>query len=167
MLQPKKPVKKYVPTAREKKNLKDATEMKNMRPTGPTTGRIKPTMGGAKSGKTISKAKNGKPIKKAFLGSLLGGAAGKSMLGGIGKQLLGGMGKQMLGGLAGGALSGLMGGKNGKTVKKSQNGSSLGMKSVKAGFDKNPGITRADIITAAKGKAKSGASMKKCKNGCK
>ena len=57
--------------------------------------------------------------------------------------------------------------KNGKTVKKSKNGSSLGMKSVKAGFDKNPGVTRADIITAAKGKAKSGASMKKCKYGCK
>ena len=29
-----------------------------------------------------------------------------------------------------------------------------------AGFDKNPGVTRADIITAAKGKAKSGAKMK-------
>jgi hypothetical protein len=41
------------------------------------------------------------------------------------------------------------------------------MKSVKAGIDKNPGITRADIITAATKKAKSGASMKKCKYGCK
>ena len=30
------------------------------RPTGPTTGRRKTTMGGAKSGKTINKAKNGK-----------------------------------------------------------------------------------------------------------
>ena len=61
-------------------------------------------------------------------------------------------------------------------VKKAKNGTSLGMKSVKAGFDKNPGVTRADIITAAtkkakKGatvkKAKSGTSMKKCKYGCK
>ena len=62
------------------------------------------------------------------------------------------------------------------SVKKAKNGTSLGMKSVKAGFDKNPGVTRADIITAAtkkakKGatvkKAKSGTSMKKCKYGCK
>ena len=50
--------------------------------------------------------------------------------------------------------------KNGGKVKKAANGTSLGMKSVKAGFDKNPGVTRADIITAAKGKAKSGAKMK-------
>lgn len=60
-----------------------------------------------------------------------------------------------------------------KVVKpKAKNGTSLGMKSVKAGFDNNPGVTRADIITAAKGKAKSGAKvkkapMKKCKYGCK
>ena len=66
------------------------------------------------------------------------------------------------------------------SVKKAKNGTSLGMKSVKAGFDKNPGVTRADIITAAKGKAKSGTKMKsgaktmksggkmtKCKYGCK
>lgn len=101
-------------TAKEKKNLKDATKMKNMRPTGPSTNRVKTTMGSAK------------------------------------------------------------------------NGTSLGMKSVKAGFDKNPGVTRADIITAATKKAKSGTkmkkammgavakpmmksggSMKKCKYGCK
>lgn len=97
MLQPKQ-------TPKEKKNLKDATKMKNMRPTGPTTGRVKPTLGGAK---------------------------------------------------------------NGKTIKKAKNGNSLGMKSVKAGVDKNPGVTRADIITAATKKAKSGDSMKKCKYGCK
>jgi hypothetical protein len=60
-----------------------------------------------------------------------------------------------------------------KVVKKAKSGTSLGMKSVKAGFDKNPGVTRADIITAAKGKAKSGTKMKsggkmtKCKYGCK
>ena len=55
--------------------------------------------------------------------------------------------------------------KNGGKVKKAANGTSLGMKSVKAGFDKNPGVTRADIITAAKGKAKSGSSIKKAQNG--
>jgi hypothetical protein len=76
----KKPVKKYVPTARQKKNIEDAKQMKNMRP-----------------------------------------------------------------------------------VFKS--GGSLGMKSVKAGYDKNPGVTRADIITAAKGKAKSGTKMKKAMTG--
>ena len=48
MLQPKQ-------TPKEKKNTKDATQMKNMRPTAPRTGRIKPTMG---DGKTV--AKNGK-----------------------------------------------------------------------------------------------------------
>lgn len=54
-------------------------------------------------------------------------------------------------------------------VKKMQNGgkSSLGMKSVKAGYDKNPGVTRADIIVAAKKKAKSGTKVKKAKNGSK
>lgn len=46
-----------------------------------------------------------------------------------------------------------------KTMKKAKDG--LGMKSVKAGFDKNPGVTRADIIVAAKKEAKSGAKLKK------
>ena len=49
--------------------------------------------------------------------------------------------------------------------KKMQKGGSLGMKSVKAGYDKNPSVTRADVIVAAKGKAKSGAKMKKAKSG--
>jgi len=93
-------------------------------------------------GKVMKKAKTGSKIKKAQLGDMLSG-----------------MGGNLIGGLAGKALGGLMG-KNGKTVKKSQGGSSLGMKSVKAGFDKNPGVTRADIIVAGKGKAKSGAKMK-------
>lgn len=60
-----------------------------------------------------------------------------------------------------------------KKVKKAKSGTSLGMKSIKAGFDKNPKITRADIISAGKmkpKKAKMGAninkSMGKCKNGC-
>ena len=47
-------------------------------------------------------------------------------------------------------------------VKKYQAGgkTSLGMKSVKAGYDSNPGVTRADIIVAAKKQAKGGASLK-------
>ena len=45
-------------------------------------------------------------------------------------------------------------------VSKMQKGGALGMKSVKAGFDKNPGVTRADIIVAAKKQAKGGASIK-------
>jgi ribosomal protein L18E len=47
------------------------------------------------------------------------------------------------------------------TVKapKAKTGTSLGMKSVKAGYDKNPGVTRADIISAATGKAKNGAKV--------
>lgn len=49
------------------------------------------------------------------------------------------------------------------TIKKYQSGgkSALGMKSVKAGFDKNPGVTRADIIVAAKKQAKGGVKLKK------
>ena len=45
-------------------------------------------------------------------------------------------------------------------LSKMQKGGALGMKSVKAGYDSNPGVTRADIIVAAKKKAKSGASLK-------
>jgi len=95
---------------KEKQNLKDATQMKNMRPIfkGPNVPRAKTTMGSkgvvAKAGKTMK--------------------------------------------------------------KKMQDGGSLGMKSVKAGIDKNPGITRADIIVAGKSKAKSGKTMKTCKGGC-
>ncbi len=48
---------------------------------------------------------------------------------------------------------------------KAKKGTSLGMKSVKAGYDKNPGVTRADVIVAAKGKAKKGSSLKKAKAG--
>jgi len=51
---------------------------------------------------------------------------------------------------------------NGFPVKKKmKSGGELGMKSVKAGFDKNPGVTRADIIVAAKKEAKQGAKMMK------
>lgn len=50
-------------------------------------------------------------------------------------------------------------------VSKMQKGGALGMKSVKAGFDKNPGVTRADIIVAAKKQAKGGKSVKKARGG--
>lgn len=69
--------------------------------------------------------------------------------------------------------------KKGAKITKAKNGTSLGMKSVKAGYDKNPGVTRADFVSIGKEKsgkamygktmkAKSGAkmSMKKCKSGC-
>ena len=48
-----------------------------------------------------------------------------------------------------------------KKISKMEKGGALGMKSVKAGFDKNPGVTRADIIVAGKKEAKSGAKLKK------
>ena len=48
-----------------------------------------------------------------------------------------------------------------KKVSKMEKGGDLGMKSVKAGFDKNPGVTRADVIVAAKKEAKNGAKLKK------
>lgn len=53
--------------------------------------------------------------------------------------------------------------KMGGVVKKAQ----LGMKSVTAGYDNNKGVTRADFVSIGKGEAKKGASMKKCKYGCK
>lgn len=56
--------------------------------------------------------------------------------------------------------------KLGSYGKKMKSGGSLGMKSVKAGYDDNPGVTRADIIVAAKkGKAKKGMKVKKAQMG--
>jgi len=49
-----------------------------------------------------------------------------------------------------------------KKIAKTKSGTSLGMKSVKAGYDNNTGITKADIISAGKmnaGKAKNGKTM--------
>jgi hypothetical protein len=60
-----------------------------------------------------------------------------------------------------------------KKIAKAKSGTSLGMKSVKAGYDNNPSVTRADIISAAKNKAKNGAkvaakkSIKKAQDGYK
>jgi hypothetical protein len=54
--------------------------------------------------------------------------------------------------------------KNISNLNKAKDGKSLGMKSVKAGYDDNPGVTRADIISAAKmnsGEAKNGKKMMK------
>ena len=55
----------------------------------------------------------------------------------------------------------------GKPAKKAQGGTKFGMLSVKAGVDNNPKPTAADRIAGAKGLAKSGKTMKKCKYGCK
>lgn len=52
--------------------------------------------------------------------------------------------------------------KSGTSMKKKmKDGGSLGMKSVKAGVDKNSGVTRADIIVAGTKKAKTGTKIKK------
>jgi hypothetical protein len=67
MLQPD-PKKKYVPTAKEKKNLEDASSNKNMRPPFTPEERKKMpkvgNMGSAKSGKSIKKAKAGGSFAK-------------------------------------------------------------------------------------------------------
>ncbi len=69
MLQPKKPVvkvvkkttlkvaPKYVPTAKEKKNLEDATQMKNMRP---IMDKNSPKPPKSSNSNSMKKAKNGK-----------------------------------------------------------------------------------------------------------
>ena len=54
-----KVTKKYTPTAKEKQNIKDATQMKNMRPAGPSGGRVKPSYGGAKNGTSMGKCRGG------------------------------------------------------------------------------------------------------------
>lgn len=51
--------------------------------------------------------------------------------------------------------------KMGGTMKKAQ----LGMKSVKAGYDNNKGVTRADFVSIGKGEAKKGIKMKKAQMG--
>jgi hypothetical protein len=137
----------------------------------------------ARNGKPVKKALLG-----SLLGGAAGGAVGGGMLGGMGKQLLGGLANKALGGLMGGGNKGggqaaggqapaaqapmqrrstdttpvrTRGMKKGGKVSKAKSGTSLGMKSVKAGFDKNPGVTRADIITAATKKAQNGVKATK------
>ena len=55
--------------------------------------------------------------------------------------------------------------KSSSVSRKLKSGGDLGMKSVKAGYDKNPGVTRADIIVAAKKQAKKGMKVKKAQMG--
>lgn len=50
--------------------------------------------------------------------------------------------------------------KMGGAMKKAKSGTSLGMKSVKSGYDDNAGVTRADFVSIGKGEAKNGAKMK-------
>ena len=46
--------------------------------------------------------------------------------------------------------------KNGGMMKKAKSGTSLGMKSVKSGYDDNSGVTRADFVAIGKGTAQNG-----------
>lgn len=131
MLQPKKPVKKYVPTAKEKKNLEDASSNKNMRPPFTNEERKKmknySNMGSAKSGSSL------KPVSSDKVGLKKLPTAVRNK-----------MGYQ----------------KNGGTMNKAKSGTSLGMKSVKSGYDDNSGVTRADFVSIGKGEAKNGTKMK-------
>jgi hypothetical protein len=47
-----------------------------------------------------------------------------------------------------------------KKTTKAKSGTSLGMKSVKSGYDKNPDVTRADFVSIGKGEAKNDTKMK-------
>lgn len=69
--------------------------------------------------------------------------------------------KMKMGGMVKKACKGTLYPKSSSVSSKLEKGGSLGMKSVKAGFDKNPGVTRADVIVAAKGQAKKGKMVKK------
>ena len=142
----KKP-KKYVPTAKEKKNLEDASKNINMRPPFTPEERKKmknySNMGSAKSGTTMKKAKSGakfdlnKDGKTTFKDVLIGrGVLPKNA-------------------------------KSGGKMKKAQIGSKFGdmgkstssMPSIPTG--NNAGSSQKTV------KAKAGKSMKKCKYGCK
>jgi hypothetical protein len=142
MLQPKKksnnPADSY-PALKDKRGKSTIGGGEGKIPSGPKTGRRKPTMGSAKSGKTI---------KKAMLGDMLKGT-----------------GKSMISGLAGKALGGLMG-KNGKTVKKAKSGfAALAPPFDKATYaDKIAGATKNKAKSGTK--MKSGGKMKTCKGGC-
>lgn len=62
----KKPAVKIVKkTTIEAKNIKDATKMEKMRPTGPKAGRVKTTMGSAKNGKSFPDLNKDGKITKA------------------------------------------------------------------------------------------------------
>lgn len=152
MLQPRQ-------TPKEKKNTKDATQMKNMRPTGPKTGRIKPTMGSAKNGKSfpdlnkdgkITKAdvlkgrgviaKKGMSVKKAQNGIVekisntkLKDVPGKALK--IGKKVVNRVKNATVGDVANVATTGAFG-------------------------------AATNAYKALKKKAKTGASIKTCKGGC-
>ncbi len=170
MLQPKQ-------SPKEKKNTKDATQMKNMKPVfkGPNSKLPMPK-------NLTGKARNGKPVKKAFLGS---------MLGGMGKQMLGGMASQALGGLMGGGnksgggasaqggqgstaqapmsrrstdstpvrTRGMM--KKGGKVSKAKNGKSF------PDLNKDGKVTKADILKGRGVIAKKGMSINKAQTGKK
>lgn len=158
MLQPKKPVKKYVPTAKEKKNLEDASHNRNMRP--PFTPEERKTM---KNYSNMGKAKNGKSFdlnkdgKTTFKDVLIGrGVLSKTAKSGAALK------KQ--------AAVAIAMKKAGKTPKKMQYGGKAasmapmksGGKMKKTGMHKMP-----DGSMMKNSEMKSGGKMTKCKYGCK
>lgn len=176
MLQPKKPVvkvvkkttvkvaPKYVPTAKEKKNLEDATQMKNMRPTGPTSGRVKAKNGKSfpdlnKDGKVTKAdilkgrgviAKKGMTVKKAQDGAKT--ADSTSYFRGRAKD----MARKSL--YAEGKGDKKLSDVYMDVASKSSSDASRQANKGKKGYDANG---------YPKKKAKTGASIKKCKYGCK
>jgi hypothetical protein len=184
MLQPKvkKAVKKYVPTAKEKKNLKDATEMKNMRPVfkGPNSKASMPKglSGTAKSGKSISKAKNGKSFPDLNKDGKITKADILKGRGVIAKK--GATIKKAQYGSAMGAVRGIMNdtqqlNKEKMDRKKAETPSSpptskrpdSNMSTPYSTSGVNPATVAKSGKTMKKVKAKSGVSVKKCKYGCK
>ncbi len=169
MLQPKQ-------TPKEKKNTKDAMKMKNMRPTGPTVGRVKPTMGKAKNGKSFPDLnKDGKITKADIL-------KGRGVIAKSGSKIK----KAEDGALTytnpRGKQYSLPQGASGPLKITRPNGSTRTMenrekytKKMKRVFDRNTvdGVRQGTMTdTRQKNggvtkKAKSGASMKKCRYGCK
>ena len=147
MLQPA-PKKKYVPTAKEKKNLDDASKNINMKPPFPPEERKKmknySNMGKAKSGTTMKKAKSGfaalaPPYDKATFADKIAGAKANA-----GKAKSGTKMKKAMSGYGGKAAS-MVPMKSGGKMKKAMMGNTM----------------------MAEPMMKSGGKMAKCKYGCK
>lgn len=147
MVQPKvkKAVKKYVPTAKEKKNIKDATEMKNMRPVFKAGGKTPK----AKDGKSFPDLnKDGKVTKADIL-------KGRGVIAKKGTSVK----KYQMGGF----VSNEFASKSQKFPAKTKPTSNAKL------LDSS--IKKGKAINAYQGKkgmlAKSGTTMKKCRYGCK
>jgi hypothetical protein len=167
MLQPKPKVKKaekkYVPTAKEKKNLKDATEMKNMRPVFKAGGKSPK----AKNGKSFPDLNKDGKITKADILKGRGVIAKKGMT--VKKAQTGRKLTPNYSNIKAGGFDSF----KTPTAKDSAD--------YRAGFDtkiKNKELKQSDRPSGAKirgyneaykrtKKAKAGASVKKCRYGCK